>query len=131
MPNEFGRNLRVAEQIKRELAPLVQRMASDLRAGIVTLTAVEVAPDLCQAKVYISCLGPNAADIVAAVNRSSGHLRHHLSRCLRLRKVPRLTVLHDLSLERGARLSALIRSLVDTEDARIASGSPPSEVGTE
>lgn len=111
MPNEFGRNLRVSKEIKRELAPLVQRLANESHAGIVTITGVDVAPDLRHAKVYVSCLGKPPAEVIEILNRAAGHLRHHLAQQLRMKVLPRIHFLHDESLERGARISALLHTL--------------------
>jgi ribosome-binding factor A len=111
MPNEFGRNLRVSKEIKRELAPLVQRLANESHAGIVTVTGVDVAPDLRHAKVYVSCLGKPSAEVIEILNRAAGHLRHHLAQQLRMKVLPRIHFSHDESLERGARISALLHSL--------------------
>ena len=113
MPQEFSRTLRVAEQVKREIAPLIQRQLANGLVGMVTITGVDMSPDLRQAKIYISCLGGSVDTVVAALNRSRGHLRHHLAYHLRLKVIPRLSFFHDTSLERGARLEALLSSLRD------------------
>ncbi len=109
MAQEFGRELRLAEQIKRELAPLVSRTAQDARLGLVTVTAVDLTPDLHDAKVYVSCLGGSAQEAVARLTRAAGRFRMVLARRLNLRAVPRLLIHHDQTLERVDRLAALLK----------------------
>jgi ribosome-binding factor A len=112
MPNEFSRSLRVAEAIKRVLAPWIQRQAKEVGLGLVTITAVKVAPDLREAKIYISSLGAKShQEIVVRLNQEKGVLRHYLSQHLRMRTVPELTILFDESVEQGARISALLATL--------------------
>jgi ribosome-binding factor A len=115
MPHEFSRTLRIAEQIKRELAPLLQKELVNGPEGMVTITAVDVSPDLHQAKVYVSCLGEEAERAVSVLNKSSGHLRHHLAKHMHLKVIPRLVFIHDESVESAARIEALLNSLRDNK----------------
>jgi ribosome-binding factor A len=74
------------------------------------VTAVDVSNDLRHARIYISCLDHHGRQAVHAVARSLGRLRHHLSRSLRLRTVPRLALEYDETAERVARLDALFKA---------------------
>jgi ribosome-binding factor A len=125
MPTEFSRHLRVAQELKRILAPWIQQKAKDAQLGMVTLTAVEVTPDLRQAKIYITSLGAksHSEEVVARLNQSKGILRHYLSQHLRLRTVPRLMIVFDESIERGARISALLDALSEENTSDL----PPQE----
>ena len=125
MPTEFSRHLRIAQELKRILAPWIQQKAKDAQFGMVTITAVEVTPDLRQAKIYITSLGAKShpEEVVAWLNQSKGILRHYLSQHLRLRTVPQLRIVFDESIERGARISALLDALSEKN----SSGLPPQE----
>ena len=57
MPREFGRNQRVAGFIKQELATLIQRAFPLNDYGMITVTEVDVSPDLKNAKIYVTTLG--------------------------------------------------------------------------
>jgi ribosome-binding factor A len=72
-----GRSLRVADQIQRDLAELLQLEVKDPRIGMVTLTGVEVSPDYSHAKVYFSTLAENAKihDVEQGLNAARGFLR--------------------------------------------------------
>jgi ribosome-binding factor A len=113
-----SRPRRVGEAIRRELAPPLQRIASDFDLGMVTLTSVDVSSDLRNAKLFVTQIGAPVthADLIGVLSQMAGELRNHLAHNLRLRTVPRLSFHFDESVERGARLSALLDS-VATEHA--------------
>ncbi len=116
MAKEFSRDQRVAEQLRRELADLLQFEVKDPRIGRVTLTEVEVAGDLSHAKVYF--VTQNDADAATnALTKAAGFLRSQLSKRLLLRSVPQLHFVYDASIDRGFQLSQLI-------DQAIASDKP-------
>jgi ribosome-binding factor A len=110
MPKEFQRSTRVAEQIQRELAGMIGRVLEDPRAGMVTVTAVQVSKDLSHAKVFVSSLGGSLShdDLVAQLQHASGFMRHELGRAMKLRIQPELRFVYDEVPERAARLEELI-----------------------
>lgn len=120
MPKNFSRTARVAEQIRRELAELIQLELKDPRIGMVTLTDVEVTPDYAHAKVFYTLLG-DAAGIEAAqagLTHAAGFLRSALHTRMRLRVTPQLQFVYDASVEHGARLSQLIDAAVKSDAER-------------
>jgi ribosome-binding factor A len=122
VPKEFARSRRVEEQLKRLLAELVRREVKDPRVGLVTITAVEVSRDLTHAKVYFTPFaGQGDADAaLQALRHAAGFLRHELRHELRLRVMPELDFRIDESVERGARVSALISEAVAEDERRHA-----------
>src|SRR5882672_2367497 len=98
---------RVADQIQRELSGFLRSELKDPRVGMITLTGVEVSPDLGHAKVFFTTLG-DAESLAPA----AGFLRSELARRLKLRVTPGLRFVHDPSVEHGARLSKLIDDAV-------------------
>ena len=113
MPKEYSRSRRVAELVQRELAVLIPKYLQDTDVGLVTVSNVDVSPDLKNAKVYItSIINTIENDEVAdRLNELAGQLRHDLSRLIIMRSVPRLHFEFDHALERANRLTALIDSL--------------------
>jgi ribosome-binding factor A len=121
MAKEFSRTRRVADEIQRDLAELIQKELGDPRIGMVTVTGVEVTHEFEHAKVYFSVLGDRAqAELSAKVlNKAAGFLRRELARRLKIRIIPQLHFIYDETIEKGNRLSALIDAAVseikDTE----------------
>jgi ribosome-binding factor A len=112
----------VAEQLKRELSRLIRDEVKDPRVVMVSVTAVDVSPDLRNARVFISTLelaqGADRPSAVEALNHASGFLRRALGQALRLRRVPHLQFEVDNSLERGSRISRLIDRVREDERGR-------------
>jgi len=110
MAQEFSRTQRVAGQIQRELAQLVQQELRDPRVGLVTISAVEVSKDMSHAKVFITFMDPEQ-DVQASLKilkKAAGYLRHALAKRIVLRVIPELHFVYDRSLAEGQRVSALL-----------------------
>ena len=107
MAKDFSRSDRVAEQIQRELADLLQFEVKDPRVGMVTITEVEVSGDMSHAKIYYSA-AEGTKELQKGLEKSSGFLRTQLSKRLLLRTVPQLHFVYDASIDRGMKLSKLI-----------------------
>jgi ribosome-binding factor A len=122
MKKHSPRPHRVGDQIQRELAELLRLQIKDPRVGMVTVTSVDVAPDLSHAKIYVTHLGgrEHAAAVVTALQHTAGYLRRELSHRLKLYTVPELRFFYDDSIESGLRLSQLIDDAV-AEDRKHSS----------
>ncbi len=120
MAKEFSRTLRVAEQIRRELAQLIQQEVKDPRVGMVTVTGVDISPDMSHAKVHVTLLDEDhdVAESVKVLNSAAAFLRRSLGRRMQLRVVPTLRFHYDASVEHGTALSALIDSAVASDKNR-------------
>ena len=116
------RTERIAEQIRGELARLLREEVTDPRVGLVTLTRIDVAPDLSHAKVFWSSLDsvPHgrreaswalAEETARGLDSAAGFLRSRLARVLTTRRVPELRFVHDASLEAGAETLRLLREI--------------------
>jgi ribosome-binding factor A len=108
------RQLRVAEQVRHLLVETLQRGSFRdpvlLEAHRVTITAVEIGPDLKHATAYIMPLGGKDADtFLEALNRSSGYFRSELAPKMDLRYVPRVTFKIDHSFDEAQRIENLLR----------------------
>ena len=126
-----SRMQRVADQIQRELASLIQMEVNDPRVGMVSVTGVSVSKDLAHAKVHVTVLNTLTEDSqvnestlsepgdldkleveenIKALNKAAGYLRSLLAKRLSTRSVPKLRFYYDASIERGQQLSSLIDS---------------------
>ena len=114
------RSARIGDEIQREISQLLRDEVKDPRVGKVTVTHVEVTPDLSHAKVLVTDLAgrDHAGDTVAALSRTAGFLRSELARRLSLYTVPQLAFVYDDSIESGLELSQLIDKAVAEDRKR-------------
>ena len=119
MPKEFNRTDRVADQIQRELATLIQFDVKDPRVGMVTITAVEVSKEFENARVFFTVLGDEAARqaTTEGLTRAAGYLRRELAHRLKLRATPELQFVYDQSIDNAAKMSELISAAVGSDSS--------------
>jgi ribosome-binding factor A len=104
-----GRPQKLGDLIQRELSDLVQHELRDPRVGMITLTSVDVSPDLSHAKVFYTTLDPTHLEEASrGLKRAAGFLRSQLAKRIKLYTTPELRFVYDESVERGDRLSRLI-----------------------
>lgn len=108
-----GRPKKIADLMQRELSGLLQREVRDPRVGMVTITSVDVSPDLSHAKVFFTILDSEKKDeTTKGLQRAASFLRSQLSRRMSMYTTPELRFVYDESVERGDRLSRLIDSVI-------------------
>lgn len=121
-PRGFNRTDRVADQIQKDLAVLMQRELKDPRIGMVTVSGVSVSKDFSYADIYVSFMDKDDASeveaAVAVLNKAGGFLRSNLAKGLKLRVMPKLRFHYDATLSEAPRLSALIDKAVQEDEAR-------------
>lgn len=104
---------RIADQIQRELSDIIYRELKDPRVGMITITGVEVSPDMAHAKVFFTAMGEGAhQEILAGLHRAGGFLRSMLGQRIKIHNTPELHFQYDASIEEGVRLSRLIDEAV-------------------
>lgn len=104
---------RVADQIRSEIAGLLAREVHDPGIGFVTLTRVQVSPDLQQARVWYTALGDDKtrASSGRALDRAAPFLRRQLGARLRLKRAPELTFIYDDSIAGQDRIEQILSEL--------------------
>lgn len=105
------KNTRINGEVQRELSQLISREIKDPRISPVTsIVAVDVAPDLKHAKIYISVLGDEEVqkDTIKGLKSAAPFLRSQLAKTINLRNTPELTFVLDQSIEYGVNMSKLI-----------------------
>lgn len=120
MPKEFSRIDRIADQIQRELAQMIQREIKDPRLGMVTINAVKVSRDMGYADIYVSLLtteelteeSESVQASLGVLRKAAGFLRGQLGRAMKLRMVPHLRFHFDTLLGKSRRMDALINEAV-------------------
>ncbi len=125
MPKDYSRTSRLGEQIQRDLAQMIQFEMKDPRLGMVTLNHVKVAKDLGYADIYFTVMGARGESddeirrqTERILNDASGYLRTELARILRTRITPHLRFHYDETLDRGMKLTSLIKKATDEDKSR-------------
>lgn len=123
---------RVRELLRRNLGDLIER---DLRFDgvLVTVSDVDITPDLKQAHVFVSMLGGEPDAVLATLRKHRSELQHALARRVVLKHTPRLNFHHDASAERGTRILQILDEIPDpggsdTEPPADAAPGNPGEV---
>ena len=108
---------RVNESVRQVLAEALPEL-KDPRLGLITVTAVEAAPDLGHATVYVSVLGSSRKQRASLQGLEAAHgvLQSRLARELRLKRTPQLTFEYDPRPEHGVRMTRLIDELAPDDD---------------
>ncbi|MHC9509520.1 30S ribosome-binding factor RbfA [Kangiella sp. M94] len=117
-----ARAKRVADQIQRDLAVLLQREMKDPRLGIVTVSGVEVTSDLQNAKVFVTFLGKDEPqeikEALEVLTGAAGFLRSQLAKSIRMRSVPSLRFLFDKSIVEGQKMTSLIDKAISEDESK-------------
>jgi|Deesub1362B_J571_1020462.scaffolds.fasta_scaffold01714_4 ribosome-binding factor A len=111
------RQRRVGELLHEEISELLESKVRDPRLGFVTVTGVEVSPDLRLAHVYVSTLGneKRKQEVLEGLRSAKGFIRREIGSRLRLRYIPDLIFHLDKSLELGDRIEKLFQRLSEEE----------------
>jgi ribosome-binding factor A len=105
---------RLNEQTRADIAQLVAREMKDPRiAGLVSITSVDLSPDLRHAQVYVSVMGTedDRRQTLRGLRAAAGFLRSQLAARMTTKRAPELQFALDESIERGERIMSLIREV--------------------
>jgi ribosome-binding factor A len=120
---------RLEARILERAAHAIEFEVRDPRATFITLTRVELSPDLSIAKMYYSVLG-GAGDRSKAqhmLESAGGYIQRQVARVLETRRVPRLVWHFDESLIRAQELDKAIRAALERDKVIAETGKPPEE----
>lgn len=122
MSREFKRSDRVAQELKKEVAVILQREVKDPRIGMVTVSDVEVSRDLAYAKIFVTFLFDNDPEAIKqglkGLEKASPYIRTLVGKAMRLRIVPELRFIYDESLVEGMRMSNLVSNVIRADEAK-------------
>ena len=125
---------RVGDQIRQELSEILTRgEVHDPGIGFITLTRVQVTPDLQLARVFYTSLGDADArkETARALTRATGFFRRQIGARLQLRRVPELEFRFDESIAHQDRIEQILRDIHEEDAQRAAeSESPASDTGS-
>ena len=133
MQRDFSRTDRVAQQVQKEIAMILQRDFKDPRVGWVTVSAVEVSKDLAYVTVYVTLLGQEdnkekVEESIKILNKAGGFFRGEIGKRMRLRIVPEVKFEYDASLVTGIEMSKKVDAAINKDkDRRAKSGDNPAD----
>lgn len=111
------REERLSGEFQKEIYSVINtkvRAKNPMLSAIISVTEVDVAPDLKSAKVYISVFDKDEARAkgsIEIITENAGLIRHELSKVMRLRTVPELRILSDGSMEYGEKIDKILSEL--------------------
>jgi ribosome-binding factor A len=116
----YKRSERVSDQMKQEIADILMRKIKDPRIGFVTVTDVDVADDLRNAKVFVSVYGGDEEKKASlqGLKSAAPFIRSELGKRMRMRFIPELLFRFDATVERGAHIMELLRSIEEQKDKK-------------
>ncbi len=120
MAREFARTDRVAQEIQKEIAMIIQREVKDPRLGMVTVNAVEITRDLAYAKIFVTFFtleGQNVDVSIEVLNEAASYIRTLLAKRINARIMPELRFIYDSSMVEGVRMGNLVDKAV-AEDVK-------------
>lgn len=118
---KVSRTSRLNGEYQKEISEIL-RLRKDKIAGLkglVSVTEVDVAPDLKTAIVYVSIYGAGeeTRSVFEALQQNAGFIRHELSQVMRMRTVPALTFRMDGSMDYGAKMDELFKKITYSTSA--------------
>ena len=113
MPKNEARLNRINEELKKELSQVLNyELKNPNVTGMLSVTKVKITPDFKYAKVYVSILNSkNIKKTLEGLKESSGFIRSRLAKTVNLRITPELDFEIDDSLEHGAKIDAILKTL--------------------
>ncbi len=106
------RTSRVGETLRDAMVEVFRQDLKDARLAMVSVTDIEVSPDLHFARVFISGLNEEETQKIARdLNAQKGRIRHFLGQKVRLRHTPELDFRYDETPARAGRIEALLQEI--------------------
>ena len=117
---EYQRIDRISEEVRRELDKIIREDVRDPRVkGTYSVTRADVTRDLRYCKVYVSVLEDDKADeMVKALKKAAGYIRHELGARVDLRYTPELLFERDRNIAYGAHIAQVLREVAPREEER-------------
>ena len=116
---EFGRDLRIADFVRDEIAAIIQRQMRDPRVGMASVNEAKVSRDLSWADVYVSSVETRTEEeqavLIEVLNKAAGYFRSELAKRHSMRTTPKPRFHYDEVIERGPRMEALIDRAVESD----------------
>ncbi len=107
---------RINDEMQKELATILREVKDPrVSEAWVSVTGVDVTPDLKFAKVYYSALRGDKKEVYLGLKSSAGYIRRQVAQRMNLRVTPEFTFIEDDSISHGAHISQLLNSITITD----------------
>lgn len=133
MAREFSRTDRVGQQIHKEVASILQNefKKRDPQLGFVTVSGAEVSRDLAHAKIFVTFFESDDEKVkqyLKILDDNKGFIRSLLAKRMRMRSVPAVKFIQDVSITEGMRISSLVsQTLTEDRDKAKKAGRDPDQ----
>jgi len=109
---------KLAIDIQREISFIINTRIKDPRIGFVTVTNTKLSPDGKHLDIFVSIMGKDdpMKKRLIALKKSSGFIKKNLIQCMRLRNVPELKFIYDDSIDRGIKISQILKEIDKDEE---------------
>ncbi|EPE37834.1 ribosome-binding factor A [Candidatus Photodesmus katoptron] len=112
MPKDFSRTKRIAQQLRKELAYILQHKISEPSLGMITISDIQISRDLSYAKVFVTFFSNKKIETpenrLSLLKKYEVYIRMLLSKRIRLRLTPHIHFSYDYTLTKGRHISNLI-----------------------
>ena len=107
---------RINDEMQKTLAEIL-REVKDPRVSnaFISVTGVDVTPDLKYAKVFYSAMQGDKKEVYLGLKSSAGFIRRQVAQRMNLRATPEFTFVEDQSIAYGARISTILNSITITD----------------
>ena len=111
------RGQRLGGEFQKEISSIISaklRNKYSAMSAIISVTEVDIAPDLKSANVYVSIFDTDkqkSEQTFGIIKENAGFIRHELSKVMRVRTVPELRFISDTSMEYGAKIDTILNGL--------------------
>ena len=118
-----SRRIHRVNDLIQEVANEVMRQVKDpaVEGALITITSVNVSPDMSSARLYVTVMGKPVAEVVEGLNRASGFFRREIPRQVSLTRVPAIQFLYDDTLDHAMKVQKLLH------EASLQPTQPPEE----
>ena len=108
-----SRRMHRVNDLLQEVANEVMRQVKDpaVEGALITITSVNVSPDLSSARLYVTVMNKPVAEVVEGLNRAAGFFRREMTKQVSLKRVPTLLFVYDDTLERAMQMQQLLHQV--------------------
>jgi len=113
------RQKRIEELIREEVSEILHSKVFDPRIGFVSITGVEMSPDLRNANIFVSIFAEEEEkkEVMEGLSSATGFIQRELGHLLQVKNTPKLRFVRDDSLERGSRVLGILAKIKHEESA--------------